>query len=260
MKGLALTEGYQTSLQWLTAFGVKFQESYPYMPGKDKLIVLVGLMLWVVLLPNTQQVMQWFQPKWWWAVGVSAIAFYCLRSLNQVIKNFQAVISSYLRKEDRYKNYQISNQRLKDLRTIIDTCRQRNIPVKVFFLPTHAVQLQTLHIAGLSSVYQQWQREVVKIIPTWDFSGYSQINTEPLSGEMKNYVDGAHFQYRIADLILNRMFQYQLETVPSDFGVLLTPETIEPHLAAVRADQIVWQKNHPKMIKFVQDLYAKANR
>lgn len=84
MKGLALTEGYQTSLQWLTAFGVKFQQSYPYMPSKDKLIILVGLMLWVILLPNTQQVMQWFQPKWWWAVGVSAIAFYCLLSLNQV--------------------------------------------------------------------------------------------------------------------------------------------------------------------------------
>ncbi len=84
MKGLALTEGYQTSLQWLRAFGVKFQQSYPYMPSKDKLIILVGLMLWVILLPNTQQVMQWFQPKWWWAVGVSAIAFYCLLSLNKV--------------------------------------------------------------------------------------------------------------------------------------------------------------------------------
>ncbi len=84
MKGLALTEGYQVSLQWLTAFGVKFQQSYPYMPSKDKLIILVGLMLWVILLPNTQQVMQWFQPKWWWAVGVGAIAFYCLLSLNQV--------------------------------------------------------------------------------------------------------------------------------------------------------------------------------
>lgn len=84
MKGLALTQGYQTSLQWLTAFGVKFQHSYPYIPSKDKLIILVGLMLWVILLPNTQQVMQWFQPKWWWAVGVAAIAFYCLLSLNQV--------------------------------------------------------------------------------------------------------------------------------------------------------------------------------
>lgn len=174
---------------------------------------------------------------------------------SRVINNFQVVISSYLQQEGRYKNYQLSNERLQDLRTIIDTCRQRNIAVKVFFSPTHAVQLQTLHVAGLSPAYQQWQREIVKIIPTWDFSGYSQINTEPLNSEMKNYVDGAHYQYRIADLILNKMFQYQLETVPSDFGVLLTPETIEPHLAAVRADQIVWQKNNPKMIKFVQKLY-----
>lgn len=179
---------------------------------------------------------------------------------SRVMNNFQIVISRYLQQEERYKNYQISTERLKDFRTIIDICRQRNIAVKVFFSPTHAVQLQALHEAGLSSAYKDWQRQVVKIIPTWDFSGYSQINTEPISSEMKNYVDGAHYQYRIADLILNRMFEYHLETVPSDFGVLLTPETIEAHFATVHADQIVWEKNNPKMIKFVQDLDAKANR
>jgi hypothetical protein len=179
---------------------------------------------------------------------------------SRVLKNFEVVISSYFQQEERYKNYQISNERLKDFKTIIDICRQRKIAVKVFFSPTHAVQLQALHVAGLSSAYKDWQRQVVKIIPTWDFTGYSQINTESINGEMKNYVDGAHYQYRIADLILNRMFQYHLETVPSDFGVLLTPETIEPHFAAISADQIVWEKNNPKMSKFVQDLYAKANR
>ncbi len=84
MKGLALTEGYQSSLQWLTTFGVKFQQSYPYMPSKNSLIILIGLMLWVFLLPNTQEVMQWFRPNWLWALGVGIIAVYCLLSLNQV--------------------------------------------------------------------------------------------------------------------------------------------------------------------------------
>ncbi len=179
---------------------------------------------------------------------------------SKVLDNFEGVIYSYFQKEDRYKNYQISRERLNDFKTIIDTCRRRNIEVKVFFSPTHAVQLEALQVAGIWPIYEQWQREVVKIIPTWDFSGYSRINTEPVSNEMKNFVDGAHYQYEIADLILNRVFQYKVETVPSDFGVLLTPETIEPHLAVIRADQIVWQANNPNMSKFVKDLYTKANR
>jgi alginate O-acetyltransferase complex protein AlgI len=84
LKGIALTEGYQISLQWLTAFGVKFQRNYPYLPGKDSLIILIGLMLWVVCLPNTQEIVKWFQPQPWWAVGLSVIAIYCLLSLNKV--------------------------------------------------------------------------------------------------------------------------------------------------------------------------------
>ncbi|MFM2060724.1 MAG: hypothetical protein RLZZ507_394 [Cyanobacteriota bacterium] len=84
MKGLVLTEGYQSSWQWLTAFGVRFQRSYPYLPGKETLIFIFGLIIWVVLLPNTQEIMDRFKPNLWWTLGVSFIAIYCFLSLNQI--------------------------------------------------------------------------------------------------------------------------------------------------------------------------------
>ncbi|MFM2060723.1 MAG: hypothetical protein RLZZ507_393 [Cyanobacteriota bacterium] len=178
----------------------------------------------------------------------------------QMLLQFQAVLKSYFQKEDRYKNYQLSPARLNDFQKILEICKQKNIDVKVFFSPTHAVQMEGIHIAGLWPKYEQWQREVVKITPVWDFTGYTSVNTENVTNEMKNYVDGAHYQYRVADLILNRIFQSQLETVPLNFGVLLTPDTIESHQATIRTDRIRWQSNNPKMVKFVEGIYFKSNK
>lgn len=84
LKGFALTEGYQNTLAWLAPFGIKFQRSYPYLPSKENLGILVGLLAWVFLLPNTQQILQHFKPRWWWAVGTGMLAVYCLLSLNRV--------------------------------------------------------------------------------------------------------------------------------------------------------------------------------
>jgi hypothetical protein len=50
------------------------------------------------------------------------------------------------------------------------------------------------------------------------------------------------------------MFHYHEETVPSDFGVLITPNNIESHLAKIRSDREVWAKNHPDEVKLVEDI------
>jgi hypothetical protein len=177
-----------------------------------------------------------------------------------LLNNFKAVIYSYFQKEDRYKNYKISQDRLNDLKTLLEICKRHNIEVKIFFSPTHAMQMEALQVGGLWSAYQQWQREIVKITPIWDFTGYSQINTEPINREMKNFVDGPHYQYLVADLIINRIYQYQVENVPSDFGILVTPETIEAHLNKINFEQKKWQADNGAITKIVTDLYTKANR
>ena len=85
MKGIVLAKSYESTLNWLTPFGVQFNQTQSYLNVDARILtVLAGLLLCVTLLPNTQQLMQQFKPNWWWAVLVSSIATYCLLSLNHV--------------------------------------------------------------------------------------------------------------------------------------------------------------------------------
>ncbi|MEB3831293.1 MBOAT family O-acyltransferase [Phormidium sp. CCY1219] len=89
MKGIILPNIYEGVLGGLKVFGVQFQEwgGFSYLPplrGQQSFIVLVGLLLGVVFLPNTQEIMQGFKPRWWMAFGVSSLAVFCLLSLNRV--------------------------------------------------------------------------------------------------------------------------------------------------------------------------------
>lgn len=85
MKGIVLLKSYENALSWLTPLGLHFNKSLPYLKdGAKSFVILAGLILWVTLLPNTQQLMQRFKPNWFWAVLVSSIAACCLLSLNQV--------------------------------------------------------------------------------------------------------------------------------------------------------------------------------
>jgi hypothetical protein len=75
---------------------------------------------------------------------------------------------------------------------------------------------------------------------------------------MKNFTARGHYTRKIGDLILNRLFHYQEEKVPDDFGVLITATNIESHLAKIRAAQELWAKNNPKMLQIIEDLKSQV--
>ncbi|MDJ0745181.1 MAG: MBOAT family protein [Xenococcaceae cyanobacterium MO_167.B27] len=69
--------------------GLKRWSELDYLPvlnGSKSLAILalLGLVAWVKVLPNTQEVMQKMQPTWWWAITVGFMASICLLSLNRV--------------------------------------------------------------------------------------------------------------------------------------------------------------------------------
>ncbi|MCL1464464.1 MBOAT family O-acyltransferase [Argonema galeatum] len=89
MKNFVLPVAYQKLLGWLTQFGLKFKgwQEFTYLPplgGQKSLWVLGGLILGVILLPNTQDIMKWIKPTVWWALLVGSLAVFCLVSLNRV--------------------------------------------------------------------------------------------------------------------------------------------------------------------------------
>jgi len=152
-----------------------------------------------------------------------------------------------------YNKYQLSNEQLNNLQTIINTCQQRGIDLKIFISPSHAALLEAIRVAGIWQEFEQWKRELSEMAPVWDFSGYSSITSESISNT-KNYLDAAHYRKKIGNLVLNCLFSYQEATVPADFGTLITPANLEAHLAKIRADREVWAKNNPNIVNLVQDL------
>lgn len=173
-----------------------------------------------------------------------------------MLLEFKDVIQEAIQKKS--KKIQLSEQYINDFVTIVHTCKQRNINLKVFISPVHTTEMEEFRTAGLWPVFEDWKRRVSKVTPLWDFSGYNSITREPITKDMKNFTDRGHYTRKIGDLILNRLFHYQEEKVPNDFGILITPTNIESHLAKIRTDQELWAKNNPKMIQIIEELKSQV--
>lgn len=154
-----------------------------------------------------------------------------------------------------YTHYKISQERLQNLRSIVEICKQKNIELKVFISPSHATEAEAIHMVNSWPEFEQWKREVVSITPIWDFSGYNSITTEKIQQEMKNYLDNSHYRKEIGDLILHRLFHAdEQNTASNNFGILMTPDNVESHLAQIRADQQVWRNHNHETIQLLQNL------
>ncbi|NJK47054.1 hypothetical protein HC931_01510 [Candidatus Gracilibacteria bacterium] len=158
------------------------------------------------------------------------------------IENFTKGLTNSIAYSSPFK---LSQERLQLLKSIIETCQQKGIALTIFISPSHATDMEGLHALGLWSDFEEWKREVSKIAPVWDFSGYNSITTEPIAKNMKYYLDSSHYRKETGDLILNRLLSSQDKTIPNDFGVLITPENIEAHLVKIRSDREKWLKNSP---------------
>ncbi|NEQ36345.1 MAG: hypothetical protein F6K40_08650 [Okeania sp. SIO3I5] len=162
---------------------------------------------------------------------------------------FEQWLPGQVNKED----YKISQIALDNLKLIKEICQENNIKLVAFITPPHASQVEAIHIAGFGDVIEQMKREIVKIMPVWDFYGYNSITTEPID-KVTNYWDSSHYSIEVGDLILNRILGYQKETVPADFGVMITPDNIESEIAKMRAKRESWRQQDTKTIEYLQNL------
>ncbi|BAU65290.1 alginate O-acetylation protein [Stanieria sp. NIES-3757] len=91
IKGIVLPGEPNGKLAILNSFGIELKRwnQLNYLPlayGSKavSIFILIGLIVWVKLLPNPQELLQQFKPNWWWAIGVGFSASLCLLSLNRV--------------------------------------------------------------------------------------------------------------------------------------------------------------------------------
>ncbi|NEO53253.1 MAG: hypothetical protein F6K54_09290 [Okeania sp. SIO3B5] len=170
-------------------------------------------------------------------------------------QRFGGNIFLYFKSPD--SRYQLSTKFLDELKKIVDLSEKNQIKLMLFISPSHATQWETIRATGKWSTFEKWKREVIKITPILDFSGYNSITTEPIHNDMENYRDNSHYTPKVGNLILNKLLSYKEEEVPEDFGILINSENIESHLTKIRQDREIWAKNNPDEVKLVKEIKQK---
>ncbi|MEC4989546.1 MAG: hypothetical protein SAJ37_12415, partial [Oscillatoria sp. PMC 1068.18] len=143
-----------------------------------------------------------------------------------IVEGFKFNLGRSIIDPEIYYNYALSEEQINDFKTVVNTCKKNNLPLKVFISPSHATQWKAIELSGLWDEFEQWKQEIVKITSVWDFSGYNSVTTEPISDKMKNYLDNSHYSKAVGNLVLNRIFQVQEELIPADFGVLINSQNV----------------------------------
>lgn len=169
---------------------------------------------------------------------------------------------------------------LDEIRAIFKRAYSDHIALKLLISPSHARQWETLANAGLWNKWEAWKRQLVAMnetearhagqppFPLWDFSGYNSISTEtvpPLNDTqtlMRWYFDSSHYTPAAGDLVLDRIFNFKSpeRTVPEGFGVLLTAQSIEAHLARIRVDRVRYRQTHPEDVAEIETLASEISK
>jgi hypothetical protein len=153
-----------------------------------------------------------------------------------------------------------------DVRAILDLCESHGTSVILFINPSYADDLEILDLRGYWQAFEDWKRELVTLtskyvsvdgrsrIRLWDFTGYDPYSTEsmPLNRHLLHwFIDDAHYTRALGDVIVRRFFG------PGDprFGVLLSAENVDQHLAEIREQQRQYRQHRPADARRVRDLY-----
>ena len=144
-------------------------------------------------------------------------------------------------------------------RFMVRRAYERETDLRLFMTPLHTSVRQLFVDLGLSDRYEFWQKELVRIneeeaaralrkpLPLWDFSDANSVTGELVPSRtdltpMRWFWEFSHYRSAAGDLILDRVLGYDgpEKRLPVDFGVRLTGESINAHLAHSRAGLANW--------------------
>jgi len=155
---------------------------------------------------------------------------------------------------------------------ILDKAYKNSVNVTIFISPSHARQWEVLAITQGWGMFEEFRRRIVAIndkvasqnnkppFALWDFAGYHLLTTETVpddsKAKMKWYWDSSHYKKELGDILLDRMFDGNFsggQEYP-DFGVKLTSQNIDSHLARLRAEREKWRSSHPVDVAEIEAL------
>ncbi|WP_239613518.1 hypothetical protein [Cohnella mopanensis] len=177
------------------------------------------------------------------------------RLLEQGNNQFYEHLNDYL--NTVYSQYELSQQHVEDFRKIVSLCSENNIDLYVYIQPSHALQWEGIQTSGLWDEFEEWKREIVAITEVWDFSGFNSVTTSP-PDQFDTYLDQSHYRKQIGNYVFNRTLHINEDSVPEDFGVLLTKDNLEAQLKRIRDERDKWERDNPDIVKKIEALKAKS--
>jgi hypothetical protein len=139
------------------------------------------------------------------------------------------------------------------IRDMLRQARRSRARVHLVIYPYHAHILELFDLAGLWGPFEDWKRELVRLVESegrqsgstislWDFSGYNAFTSEavPEVGDTHNimqwYWEAGHFKKELGDIVLDRILDQmsQTQSGAERFGMLLSRQDIESHLRSIR--------------------------
>jgi hypothetical protein len=102
-------------------------------------------------------------------------------------------------------------------------------------------------------------------VEVWDFRGFTAYHTEPIPdsnrASMQWYWEAVHFRQELGDLVLARIFEGR--EGDDGFGVILSEENLERHLARLlrqREDYVREHRDQVRVVSTAQRIAAQAAR
>ena len=185
-------------------------------------------------------------------------------------ESFARGIRKFLTEPEIYGAYRYSEQRLDVFRQMVRRCRKERVDLIVFIPPVHALELETVRVAGLWPVFEQWKGDLARILaeegmaqsaPLWDFTGFTGPVAEAVpppgntTARMHWYLENSHFTAALGEIVLNRLLSDSAASSRElDFGKRLTTHNLAAHLAQLQRERETYATAQPAEIAWVNRL------
>lgn len=183
------------------------------------------------------------------------------------VGSYPLIVLNDIGSSSLYADAKVDMSALRQVRAILDICREQQIKAIVVLDPSYVDELEIFDLAGKWPALEEWKRELTALaadyanrgtgVELWDFYGYDVYSTEPLPegrGALRWFFNPAHYTHALGDIVLRRMFT----GAESSFGVRLLPENIESHLQDVRDAQALYRESQHKDAQRIREIYGQA--
>ena len=208
---------------------------------RDYLLSYPSKTLWTQLekdsnLKNQYARFDFFQSGCWYQDSKERELY---KNANLYVKKEQ----SFYKKEKIITDQEVVFRNLAALNSIVNICKQNNIKLILFVTPHNVNMLKSINYSD----YLDFLKRLTLISDYWDFSGFNTITMEN-----KNYYEYSHYRPYVGNLIAAKIFHDRMANIPSDFGVKITSQNIESHLANLRIQREKYRATHPKDIAEIE--------